>query len=619
MEIYTRLANIFPGVEKREAQLAYWSSVDKTISGQGNNRLMIEGGCGVGKTVAYLIPLIDEVRRTGKRAVVSTSSKALQAQLLTKDIPLAQKASGSCGVALLQGKSNYVCVERLDRAPITCGLEPALRNAIKAYTDRTDVDGFISDLGTVPNSVKAAISGSNDECGSKDCKEAECFFYKAKQRAVNAQLVVINHHLLIKNAELIQKYGVGILGDFDYLVVDEAHELADTARSCLGFKLSPGKLYALSHEVETKLNARDDARSLMNLGLRFGDLLKILYATGISRVKTPIFHPHAKSFIGDLEAVVVRLETKFSKVDGASSIVDKLRNTFEEAFRFICAKDTDKYVYWLQKDNEIISAECRFLDPKYFLDEMFGERRVILTSATLDTGDSFKFMMNETGLTGAATCKVPSPFDFKTNARLLIPDTITVDPNHEAFSDQAMASLLDVINACRGRVLGLFTSRRMLDAAYIAVKENTAFDVVMQGQDTIANLIKRVKQNPGTVLLGTSSLWTGIDIPGDAVQCVVIDRIPFKSPEDPVHAALCERSSNAFAYVSLPHALMSTRQGAGRLIRSATDRGVLCFLDKRVDTKAYGKTLRNVLPYMPRIHTANEIDVFLANREAITC
>lgn len=607
---FERLKAAFPDAEERPDQQRYWNAIDKALVSGGRYRLMIEGGCGTGKSIGYLVPLIEHLVKTGGRAVISTAGKTLQNQLIHKDIPLARKIAGNVSFRLLQGKSNYICQERLKE--YTDIKNRIHLEAINNYSRKPDVDGMLADVPGLPPEVTAAVCGSNDTCGSNDCRKKECFFFKAKQRALEASIVVVNHHLLVRHFDMQKKVPSGVLGEFNILIVDEAHELPDVARSQLGFRLTPGSFYSISRDIEKRLGMTASARTLMSIGLRLGKFLERMVNSGVFRIGKPLITDESKEILHDLEQAAAVITQTAPKTDQSSSLCDKLQELLGQLFAAITIKDAKDFVYWLQKDiHDVYAIECRFLSPRFFLDNSFGDKCVIMTSATLDAGDKFKFIIGDTGLTGAVTESVPSPFDFKSNCRLLIPNSIKVEPNDEFFVAQALKALNDIAISCSGRLLGLFTSRKMLDLAYESLLRLGQFPVIKQGQDTVDNLIRQVQDRPGTILLGTNSLWTGIDIRGDAVSCVVIDRIPFKSPEDPVHAALCERSSNPFRFVSLPKAMMSARQGAGRLIRSKTDRGVLCFLDRRVDTKTYGKTLRDSLPYMPRLYSTTEIKGFL--------
>ncbi|KKW13263.1 MAG: Helicase c2 [Candidatus Gottesmanbacteria bacterium GW2011_GWB1_49_7] len=601
-------------VEDRPEQGRYAEAVRTTLENSGH--LVIEGGCGTGKSLAYLVPLIEYLHENPfKRVVISTAGRALQQQLINKDIPLAKQIAGEVDVALLQGKANYICPDRCRRALRDPKVSDAARSALSALESGSSM---IDDV-DLPAGIKSVLGGSTEDCEAKDCKLSKCPYSVAHNKAQEAQVVIVNHHLLALHFHLLHKtcdgdHPVLLLGAIDIIVMDEAHEMPDIARSVMGFSLTSGRFSSLANKYSMLWGQDETSAAIRVAGDSIEVLAKDLFIASREEprklVRTPPFDQG--QIVSALDDVLIKTENSDSHdSQKLTRRATALKNDFLQVATL--ARPTE-FVYWPDKTGKNSHGfECRRLHPGTVLRNFLQPLTVIATSATMDVGDDFAFIKHELGLPDAASEKIGSPFDFKTNARWMTPPDMKVqDPNHPDFPWQACQAIESAVRASNGRALILCTSYRLMEVYENKLKTIPGIHLLVQRSAPLPELVREFKTTPNAVLLGVSSLWTGVDIPGDALSLLVIDKIPFPQIKEPVIEALSEiRGRDAWSKVQVPRAWMKARQGVGRLIRGKTDRGVILWLDPRVVIKSYGRDLRETMPYMPRLTTYNELAEFL--------
>lgn len=634
--------------EVRPGQLQLARAVDQAIVERG--AALLEGPTGTGKSKGYLVPALHHAKRLGRRVVVSTASIALQEQLVQKDLPELRVALPShFTYALLKGRGNYVCNDRRDPPPprALSRLELEQFNQLRAWAAAAPT-GDKTDLAFVPvERLWRRFTIDSDDCAGKDCDHFEaCHYERARAAAVAADVIVVNHHLLCADA-YVRSLGVDpILPEAAVLIVDEAHELADIARDFWGYstgtslreratlwaakaKLDPDAIDALGRaffdDLERHARAHD-ARA------RGGD------APPSERdVKAPLLVPgelpSAAPFALALEQLRDHARRTRERLagDGLSRQQRKDRaaaKTAEKRFTKAAAavKVADaappNLACWaelrpageLQEDGERrVRLELRTLDVTGHLRFAFEPRpAVVLTSATLTVAGSFEHVRRETGLQASIELEVSSPFDFAARCLAVVPAGMPLPdaPDWPAACAQVVRKMVD---AADGRTLALFSSRRNMEKVHAAVRGSSDRRWLKQGDLPSRQLAAAFKADPRSVLFGLKSFWTGVDVPGDSLVCVFVDRIPFPQREDPVLEGLRRLAgARAFGEVDLPRALMQVRQGFGRLIRARTDYGVVVFGDRRVVTKGWSRELWRSLPAVARGKSSADVAAFLA-------
>ena len=621
-------ASRFPGYEMREGQVALARMVDEAM--RDGRHALGEGPCGTGKGVAYGVPSVWHVRHRKKRIVIATANIALQEQLVTKDLPLlAEVLPWPFTFALLKGRNNYLCVDRLRDSEARGELsglyddeqDRQMRDVL-AWADETPT-GDVSELPFVPMpQVWSKVAVSSDECKGKDCPFFDdCYSERARAAAREADIVVTNYHLLFAHLAVRRETGQDlVLPPFDMLVLDEAHEAAEIARDFFGFTVSAHTFHRLARYA-ADLGNRTLAEALRRHGGELFDRIA-------SFARSPAYRCRLKQpgFVATGEAVskLHSLAALGDAVDEDETREREIRATARNAARQARAAaarvqegasqgDADK-VYWIDLDAKgRAKLKAKPIDVSDLLREaLFGATEsVTLVSATLAAGGSFDFVRSEIGVpVDALELIADSPFDFESQALLVVPDDRLPEPRDFDFPDAAAEFVGRVMDLCDGRTLGLFTSYRVLNAVYDRVHGN-GHRVLRQGDMPRTELARIFKEDTRSVLLGTDSFWTGIDVPGEALTGLVIDKLPFPHPEDPVVSAICERDPRAFNNYLVPRAIITLRQGVGRLIRSRQDFGVIVLLDRRVAEKRYGRQFLSSLPRMLTTRRMENIPRFL--------
>jgi ATP-dependent DNA helicase DinG len=625
------LADCLDNFAPRPEQLAMAEAVSQAI--RESEHLLVEAGTGTGKTLAYLVPLL----LAGQRGIVSTGTRTLQDQLFHRDLPMLGTALGRpARVRLLKGRANYLCHYRLER--LLAGELPARVSAsalrrVRAWSQQTR-SGDVSELAGISDDspLWPQITSTADNClGGRCAFLADCHVAKARQAAREADIVVVNHHLLM--ADLTMKdSGFGqLLPGADAVIVDEAHHFPDTAQGFLNLTLGSGQLLDLGRDLRTEALDSGCWSADIEAGVgRLDTLVRSARAELGERVREVDWESAGTEFSAALGGIAEELEALGSELGlleelegGLARCRDRTKALADEAQSLLQTSDDD-YVRWVRVTGRGFVATATPLDASGQIQALLEGQAAswIFTSATLAVGDDFSHFIGRVGLTGVSTRQVPSPFDFGRIARLYLPRGLP-DPSQHDYTDRVMASIRPVVAASRGRAFLLFTSHRALRRAAELLRDASEFDypLLVQGEAPRSRLLDDFARLENAVLLGTATFWEGVDIRGDGLVLVVIDRLPFASPGDPMLAARLQAIRNAggnpFRDYQLPQAVLSLKQGVGRLIRDYSDYGVVMICDPRLESKSYGRVFLNSLPPMQVVHEVADVEDFFAEREAM--
>ena len=619
------LARVLPDYEPRSEQRQMADAVAEAI--EQSQTLVVEAGTGTGKTLAYLLPAL----MAGKRVIVSTGTRTLQDQLFHRDLPLAREITGQpVQAALLKGRGNYLCLYRMERAHEEGRFEsPRVAHAlqsVRAWSGRTSS----GDLAEGPDDAQMPallprITSTADNCLGQECPlYASCFLMEARRQAQEADVVVINHHLLMADWSLREEGHGEVLPPADVYILDEAHQLPETAARFLGLSVSSRQLQDLARDVrlEQQREAGDSehlALSAMALERATGDL-RLALGEGL-RVAWVGVEEAARQQAGALaEALgllVADLAPQAARGRGLESCHRRADNLHSSLRRFLADSQETGQIGWVETRAQGFVLRLTPLD----VSEQIASHRSrhgqswILTSATLAVNGRFDHFLGRLGLDGADTLALDSPFDFENNTLLYLPADLPL-PSHPEFAEAYLDEVEAVLAASQGRAFLLFTSHRALQRAAQRLRVAGWRDLLVQGEASQQRLLERFRSAGDAVLLGTQSFWEGVDVRGPALSCVMIDRLPFASPADPVLQArsewLTEQGINPFTQHQVPEAVIGLRQGVGRLIRGAEDRGVLVLGDTRVTRRGYGRQFLQSLPPMPVVRTRDHVEAFFA-------
>lgn len=592
--------------------------------------LIVEAGTGTGKTLAYLVPAVAAALGGNGRVIVSTGTKNLQEQLMEKDIPFLQKILPKpFSATYMKGRSNYVCLNRLGRAqatPILQGLEEVdYFEEICDWSRQSEI-GDRAELSNLPESISfwRHIDARSETCLGQKCPEFDpCFITRMRGRALEADIVVVNHHLFFADLALRNGNYGSVLPDYSAVILDEAHLIEDVASEYFGAQVSNYQIEDLIRDLgmltidETDID-REVTKSTVRLS-RFADDFWMGFRDGRGADgRYPIIpNTFAKrnsegkleaTPLGDLysvvEGAIARVETTLDSLKEKSpdieGIVRRLRQ-LKFDLEFIVTGVDRKFVYWLERRNRGIFLRASPIDVAGLLqDKLFDEvGTVVLTSATLSSGGNFAFIRDRLGVNTADDLIAESTFDYSRQAILYLPPRMP-EPRSKEWSGAAAEEVIKILNATEGRAFVLSTSLAGMQSLYENVWAEIDYPCLLQGSAAKGQLLKRFRETPNAVLFATSSFWQGVDVRGEQLSCVIIDKIPFAVPTDPIVAArqryIEDTGGSSFHEYSVPQAIISLKQGLGRLIRSTTDRGVLAILDPRLRTKTYGRTFLRSLP-----------------------
>ena len=623
------LADCLDNFAPRPEQLAMAEAVAGAI--RRSSPLVVEAGTGTGKTLAYLVPLL----LGGRRGIVSTGTRTLQDQLFHRDLPMLGNALGRpAKVRLLKGRSNYLCHYRYDqllnaqRPPRVTGAE---MRRLKDWARQTE-SGDIAELTGIAegSSLWPQITSTADNClGSQCAFLKDCRVARARQAARDADIVVVNHHLLM--ADLTMKdAGFGqLLPGADAVIVDEAHHFPDVAQGFLNLSVTAGQVFELagdlrgealgagvwSAELGGSIDRLEAAVRAARAALGDGPRELEWAATGED------FHGLLQAFADELSGLAAELEGLADASSGLGRCRERSAALGTEASALLDAS-SDDYVRWVRVTARGFSLNATPLDASGQIRDLLEAESAtwIFTSATLAVGEDFSHFKQRLGLSGIVSRQVPSPFDFGRIARLYLPAGLP-DPAQPDYTERVVAAAIPVLHQSRGRAFFLFTSHRALRRAAALLRDEPDFEfpLLVQGEAPRSRLLDEFTRLENAVLLGTSTFWEGVDIRGDGLVLVVIDRLPFASPGDPLLAARLQAIRNAggnpFRDYQLPQAVLSLKQGVGRLIRDYSDYGVVMLCDPRLQTKSYGRVFLRSLPPMPVVHDEADVAAFFADQE----
>jgi ATP-dependent DNA helicase DinG len=614
-----RLAASLPGFEPRDGQAALAQEVADAL--ERGQHLLAEAGTGIGKSLAYLIPALE----SGRRVVVATATKALQEQLLTKDVPAASAALGrEVDVAVLKGRQNYLCRKSLHALAM-----PLFRTAedaagyerLQDWIETTET-GDRAELSFEPRpTLWDEVAVGADRCAGRRCPfVATCFSEQARARAQEAELVIANHALYFADLAVRSKTGdgAGILPEHDAVVFDEAHRLEESAAAWFGGRVTLGGLRRLLRDVERA--CREGARAVPARALdaidRRGE--ELLSGLDPGRGRRRLTAADAEAAAGPAAALAAALVQLAEALRGGSEDLDQLSRralgTVDDLGACLALEDEDT-VSWAEQDALVWAP----IDVSEKLRELLwdGEAVSVLVSATLEP----RFLRTRLGLDDAREVSLPSPYDYREQALLYVPSAFP-EPRSPAYDARLAEEVLALCRLSEGRALVLTTSYSRLDALAERVAPRIPYPVLVQGEAPRERLLERFRDEVDSVLIATQTFWQGVDVQGESLSLLVIDKLPFAAPNDPLVEARCERIAREggdwFGAYAIPAAVLQLRQGFGRLIRGHADRGVVAILDPRLRTRAYGRRFLEALPPAPLVGDLASVGAFLGARERAT-
>lgn len=613
--------------EIREGQLAMANAVESAIL--SGRHLVVEAGTGTGKTLAYLVPAVEAAVADNKRVVISTGTKNLQEQLMKKDIPFLQRVlPRKFTAAYMKGRSNYICIHRMKRAdeqPILDGMgEVAMFGKVSKWFKITEL-GDRAELLDLPENLPFwnRINARSEICLGSKCPEIEpCFITKMRARAEDADIVVVNHHLYFADLNLRGNDFGRVIPDHDVVIFDEAHLLEDIASEYFGIQLSNHRIDEAARDAaELPVPDAISSAALLRAAARLQETASLFWQHISDRIR---FDGRLTLASDDLDNVFSRAYIEQSAQllsDALAALENEIRPLTDDVveaegisrrliqarsdLNFIVSRPDPNFVYWVERRGKRLFLQASPIDVSRILNEkLFSEKGVcILTSATLTTEGSFDFVMGRLGIDRHRTDRLvaASPFDFEKQALLYLPQGLP-DPRSPEHVKLAADEVVRIINASRGRAFVLCTSVASMITLFELVSAKVDFPCFVQGAMSKTGMIEKFRETPNAVLFATSSFWQGVDVRGEQLSCVIIDKLPFAVPSDPLVAArsrlIDANGGDAFRDYSLPQAILSLRQGIGRLIRSRKDRGVIAILDPRLISKNYGRKFLHSLPRM---------------------
>ena len=625
-------ARAIEGFRVRPQQLAFAEAVREAVQSAGV--LIAEAGTGTGKTFAYLVPTLI----AGGRVIVSTGTKTLQDQLFHRDIPTVLGALDlPVRTSLLKGRANYVCLHHLEEALEggTFGSREEARHihAIRAFAMRTET-GDRADCGGVPETSGAwsRASSTRENCLGSKCRHHEdCFVMRARKAASEADLVVVNHHLFFADLVLRDEGVTDLLPAANTIVFDEAHHLPDLARLFFGEAVSTAQVVELARDARTaQLVHAKDSPALGEAALaadRAARDVRIALGQGTGRLASAQLARN-EGFAKALVALDEKLAALEAALGAQAERGEELKQARERATALRqqlaawSAGESEGAVRWVESyaQSAVLNRTPLDVGPLFARQVASGSRAWIFTSATLSVGGDFRHYQAELGLAEARALSWESPFDFANQALLVVPEGMP-EPNTEGYTQAVIDAAYPVIRASQGRAFLLFTSLRAMDMGHERLlarlrEEGCDWPVFLQGTAGKNELLERFRSEPNAILVASQSFWEGVDVKGEALSLVVIDKLPFNPPDDPVLAARIERinasGGNAFMEYQVPRAVISLKQGVGRLIRDETDRGVLMICDPRLVAKSYGKRIWRSLPPFRRTRRVEDAVAFFA-------
>ena len=604
------LAQCHPDYEFRPGQL--WMAEEVEAALEEKRHLTVEAGTGIGKTLAYLVPVL----ACGQRVIISTGTKALQEQVYYKDVPFLERAFGQeLKVAYMKGRNNYLCRQKLYDAakrPLLDGLvEIEDYGMIREWEKKTET-GDRAELKKLPqaSAVWGKLDARRELCSGQKCEQFDrCFLTLMQRKARESDIIIVNHHLFFADLALRDNEFASIIPDYQAVIFDEAHEIEDIAGSHFGVQISDFRFEDLARDIhqtalQKAFGSREMDRAIDGFRSRFQAFFELFSGyegrSGFSRRKE---FSERKPYIA-LVAATDKLGNALGQVEDKTDELIPLERRVRELdhdLRFLIEGDDRRFVYWVEKRTRATFVQATPIDVSEILRERLFEKvdTVVLTSATLAVGGKFDFIRSRLGLDSARELVVPGHFNFTKQVLLYVPPKLP-DPRAPAFVQAAADEILRVLRFSRGRAFVLFTSYQQMQAVYDFVSFALEYPTLLQGSAPNSALLDEFRRTPHCVVFGTASFWQGVDVPGEQLSCVIIDKLPFAAPTEPVVeariSAIREAQGNPFYEYQIPQAVILLKQGFGRLIRAAKDRGTLVLLDNRVFRQRYGEVFLSSLP-----------------------
>jgi ATP-dependent DNA helicase DinG len=638
--------------EFRKGQLEMAQAVERALS--ESKHLIVEAGTGTGKTLAYLLPALRACARTGQRVIISTGTKNLQEQLFYKDVPFLESLLGPLRVCYMKGRANYLCRHKLfalRSQPILSGLEEIEQYQKIAEWEKTTETGDRVEIDDLPetSALWTKLDARSEACLGQTCPDYDrCFVTEMRRRAMESDVVIVNHHLFFADLAIRQQAksapDAGVLPEAVAVIFDEAHELEDVASSYFGISLSNVRFEELARDIETLLRSKQAltaeivtaAQTTRERARMFFGALPLPqrsngWASSSAARSVPtegrMQFANREEFLeaqGDLYLGVLnglhRMEAELGRLRGVEEAQSLARRAADirERLKFLMEAEEKNTVFWLERRGGramTTHLQATPIDVSGLLEDLLFENfpSVVLTSATLTVQGGFAHIRKRLGLREARELVVPSHFQYSRQALLYLPPDMP-DPRDADFQDQAVKRIRQMLDITRGRAFCLFTSYVQMREIYERLLMEVGYPLLLQGTAPKKALLEEFRITPNAVLLGTSSFWQGVDVQGEALSCVIVDRLPFAVPSDPVvqarMRAIEETGGKPFFEYQVPSAVITLKQGFGRLIRSLEDRGVLMLLDPRLQRQRYGRVFLDSLPPYRITQEIRDVEAF---------
>jgi ATP-dependent DNA helicase DinG len=633
------LSRTHPAYEFRRGQLQMAQAVEQALAEK--RHLIVEAGTGTGKTLAYLVPVI----RSGKRVIISTGTKNLQEQLFHKDIPFLEQAlfphgESKLNVCYMKGRNNYLCRKKLydlTDQPVLSGLEEIEHYRAIAAWEKATQTGDRAELASLPeaSALWHKLDARADTCLGQKCSAWDrCFITEMHRRAAESDIIIVNHHLFFADLAIKQQSeyapDAGILPETGAVIFDEAHELEDVAGNYFGVSVSNGRVEELCRDVEISLQRNHmlsasiagAVKSLRDRGTFFFALLPPGEGRFSFENRRDFLEENGDEFLA-LQQSFTRLSSELESLASKPEEIFNFARRAQELqvqFGFLMESEDRNTVFWIERrrggrDKLNVFLQATPIDVAPILKTTLFEKLecAVLTSATLAVGGGFEYMRRRLGVEYVRESVLPSHFDYPNQALLYVPPDLP-DPRTPQFSVKAADRIRRILEITRGRAFVLFTSYAQMNEIYQRLLGDLDFPLLRQGDAPKNALLEEFRLTPNAVLFATSSFWQGVDVQGEQLSCVIIDRLPFAVPSDPVVAARVKaidaEGGNAFFQYQVPAAVITLKQGFGRLIRSLHDRGLLVLLDNRILKKQYGRMFVESLPSYRRTTDMRQVEDF---------